>query len=239
MGLYTTLAVLAIAATFLVRRYDLYNREPPELLWSSAAWGAVVMWSMGWLEPWFIDDLVGRNDAVIVAIVAAGFEEFGKLLAVVCIALAAPKHFDDPMDGLVYGAMAGLGAAVEESVFFLDLFPPGGAWLPPSEVVRMAGHLVMGGIGSFGLGLWVCRHPWRRSVAIGGWATAVTIHFAFDWLVLTDAVEEGLRGLGTIAVMSVGLVAFGVAVVWGSSLSRAVFAPDSERGLWGWPFRRS
>jgi hypothetical protein len=47
---YLTLLACAAAASMLVLRYDLYEREPWPMLIAAAAVGATVMWSIGFLE---------------------------------------------------------------------------------------------------------------------------------------------------------------------------------------------
>jgi RsiW-degrading membrane proteinase PrsW (M82 family) len=238
MVLYGTLGLCAVLAALLVVRYDLHDREPPVLLAATVAWGAFLMWSLGYVETFVIDDLIGRSDVVVVAGVAAAFEEGAKLTAVLGVALLAREHFNDPVDGLVYGSMAGLGAALEESVFLLSLFPPDGPWLPAGEVVRLAGHLIMGGIGGFGLGPWRCGHPRRAAILAGTWLLAVAVHFGWDVLALLPGPGDGARIPGGMAVMLSGMVVFGILVARGSHMSARVFAPGQETSLWGWPFSR-
>lgn len=50
-------------------------------------------------------------------------EETTKTVLLVVIALAARRHFEGPLDGLVYGALIGAGFAFTENVLYL-----GGAW---------------------------------------------------------------------------------------------------------------
>src|SRR5690606_3183208 len=96
---------------------------------------------------------------------AAVTEELAKLAVVWAIALLWRRQFNDPMDGLIYGSFAGLGCAIEESVG-LHGWPTGAALLPLQEPIRLLGHLVMGGIGGFAVGLWRIRFaPWPVAVA--------------------------------------------------------------------------
>ena len=95
------------------------------------------------------------------ALVAGLTEEVGKLGCVLVIAFTMRRWFNDPLDGLVYGSMAGLGAAIEESVSLLASQAPSPDSLPPTEAVRLAGHLVMGGVTGFGAGALVRAHAAR------------------------------------------------------------------------------
>ncbi len=236
MSLYAAVCLSAFLAAVLVYRYDLYNREPGYMIALAAGLGFATMWLVAPAELWALG-LVESPKAE--AAVAAILEEAVRLAAVVVIALAFPRHFDDPMDGIVYGSIVGLGMAAEESLHFL---PAGGASekLFPLELVRLAGHLVMGGIGGFGVGIWRMRAPaWPRALALS-FSAAAALHFSWDWVALSATAGRRLpAGLAFLAaaIMLIGMAVYGALVVLGSRLSRAMFAPGSARSLWGFPFR--
>jgi RsiW-degrading membrane proteinase PrsW (M82 family) len=176
-----------------------------------------------------------------IAAVAALAEESLKLLVVVAVALLARREFDDPMDGVVYGSMAGLGAALEESVFYAGLSPARPALLPAAELVRLWAHVVLGGIVGFPLGFWRARRGRAAVAGLVGLVAASALHFGWDAVVLS--VPEGvtpsggqlLVGLG-VMLASVGL--YGKLVATASARSRLELAPASPLRLWGWPFVR-
>jgi RsiW-degrading membrane proteinase PrsW (M82 family) len=174
-----------------------------------------------------------------IAAVAAVQEELAKLAVVAIIAFVAPRQFNDPMDGLIYGSMAGLGMAVEESSYFLRHPPFAGTALPPTELVRICGHLVMGGIGGFPLGMARMRMKRWPSALVLCFGAAVGMHFAWDWdaLAAEDVVSPWRTGALVLLVLS-GLGLYGALVELGCGWSRQVFAPGSAERLWGWPFRR-
>ena len=118
MILYATLALCAAVTGVVVYRYDLYDREPWWLLGACSALAAGAMTTAGRLESLVFRNWPAPGDAAT-ALMAAAVEELAKLGVVAAIALVDRRDFNDPLDGLVYGSMAGLGAAVEESVAFL------------------------------------------------------------------------------------------------------------------------
>lgn len=152
--LYATLGASAALIGWLVVRYDLYEREPIGLLGIATGLGAAAMFGVGQLQLAVIRACHGAGERlgnVELALLAGTSEELAKLAVVALAAVWFRRAFNEPIDGLIYGSFAGLGAAVEESIAVLsDAMPL--AVLPAQEPVRLAGHLVMGGIGGFGVG---------------------------------------------------------------------------------------
>ncbi len=241
MLLYGTLILCAMTVGVIVYRYDLYDREPILILVLAAALGMGAMSLAGQAEAFWL--VRAGEDAAwnrwIVAALAGTHEELAKFLVVLAIALLFPRIFNDPMDGLVYGSFAGLGAAIDESITAVrDLGP--GEGLPASEVVRVLGHLVMGGIGGFGLGF-MRRRRWWPGAAAASFTAAAGLHFAWD-VVAVPANDAGVMSpgqrLGASAVMAAGLIAFAGMVSIGSRYSREAFGGE-RKALWGWPFIRA
>jgi RsiW-degrading membrane proteinase PrsW (M82 family) len=239
MILYLTLCLCAAGATAIVCKHDLYDREPMPLLGVAAFLGAGAMWLAGQIEMFTFQTGYFTNVYAIAA-VASLEEEFLKVLVVVLMALVARRHFNDPMDGLVYGSMSGLGMAVEESASYMSLLPSGSLLLPPEELVRVSGHLVMGGIGGCAVGWAMLRLKGWRIVTCVCFAAAVTLHFGWDWIVLSSA-DSGMPGATiwlSVSFMLSGLLLYGSVTAIASEKSRARFAPDRSSRLWGWPFKK-
>jgi RsiW-degrading membrane proteinase PrsW (M82 family) len=235
--LHAAVGFFALLALLLVYRYDLYNREPWAMLLLAVALGAVTMRVVEVVETFAIAYSEGPFG---LAAIAALVEELARLAVVGAIAVAFPRQFDDPMDGIVYGAIVGLGMAVEESLAHIG---PGheSLWGLPVELVRLLGHLVMGGIGGFGVGIARARLAgWPRALG-RSFAAAVLLHFLWDWVALSSAGGASLSPMLTFAgvvIMTGGMLLFGVRVELASRLSREQFDPGSTRTLWGWPFAR-
>jgi len=237
VSLYVAVCLSAFLAALLVYRYDLYNREPWYLVALAAGLGFATMRVVATTELWALG-FVEAHAAE--AAVAAILEEAARLAAVVAIAIAFPKKFDDPMDGIIYGSIVGLGMAAEESLFFLQARSAAELLRFPQELVRLLGHLVMGGIAGFGVGIGRMGTPgWRRALVLS-FSTAIALHFSWDWVALAaaerSAMSTGLTVLA-VAIMLAGIGIYGWLVLWGSRLSRATFAPASVRSLWGFPFK--
>ncbi len=190
--LYLTLAFCSLGIGLAVVRYDLYDREPWPLILGAIGLGALGMMASYYVEVGAIEFIHGRGlpfGYTGLAFLAGVVEEVFKALGVLVIVLAARRHFNDPLDGLIYGSFVGLGAAIEESAALIA----GQVHLrslPATEPVRLVGHLIMGGIGAFGLGLLTMRHSSAHIAAAGSLAAAVALHIAWD-LAAFDQLESG------------------------------------------------
>jgi RsiW-degrading membrane proteinase PrsW (M82 family) len=236
MALYFALGLCALLAALLVYRYDLYEREPWYMVVLAVVLGVVGMRVVGAVE---LVSLALVDSHIGVAALAALHEEAARLLIVIGIALIFQRQFNDPMDGIVYGSMVGLGMALEESFYLLGLLESPDMLLLPVEVVRLLGHLVMAGIVGFGVGLARTRSSGWPSMFVRCLVVAFFLHFLWDWIALaaTDAASlTPLQTLASIALMLFGIFFYGSLVVAGSKLSKQMFAPESTVVLWGWPF---
>jgi RsiW-degrading membrane proteinase PrsW (M82 family) len=236
MALYVAVVLSAFLASVLVYRYDLYNREPWSLLVLAAAAGAVGMHLVAGVELFTFRFFDGE---VIGSAIGALYEELTRLVLVGAIAVLFPKEFDDPMDGIIYGAIIGLGMGVEESFSLLNLMASPNVVMLPVELVRLCGHLVMGGICGFGFGIVRMRMAGGPRALCVSFAIAFALHFGWDWIALASPDGSSLtvvRTLLAIAIMLSGMIVFGMMVHLGSRLSRELLAPGSTRSLWGWPF---
>lgn len=241
MLIYITLGICAFFGVLLVYRYDLYDREPWWTLLITVALGAAGMWLIGIIEQRTLN-LFGPplRPPIIIATVAATHEELMRLAIVIALALMLPRIFNDPMDGLVYGSMAGVGMAIDESISFIAPEAEQLETLPPTELVRIFGHLVMGGITGFAIGMARMRMRRWPLALLGCLAASMSFHFLWDWIAFEarDAGAERMRWWQTsaaIALMLSSVMLYGMLVVLASDWSRAIFAPHSKARVWGWP----
>jgi RsiW-degrading membrane proteinase PrsW (M82 family) len=160
--------------------------------------------------------------------IAGAVEESFKFLLVVAVAFVFRREFNDPMDGLVYGAFAGLGMAVEESfhyVRFADL----GLETAGQEIVRLLAHHLMGGIAGFGVAMARLRLPRWRSVLAACLLASLILHALWD--TVSGLQLERLSGTGyseaaAISLMLGTILLFGALVLAGGRLSRDRFRPE-------------
>ncbi len=98
----------------------------PSRLWSAAAviWGATAATGCALLANQGLSALWAKGAGIAfasnwsAALSAPLNEEILKLCGVVMIVLAAPRVIRGPLDGMIYGALTGLGFQVTENLFY-------------------------------------------------------------------------------------------------------------------------
>lgn len=117
-----TPAVLYILPLLFLDRYD---PEPPWLIASAFAWGAIVSVVFSFIVNTAVGAVVGEvtrsGELAMIAsavISAPIFEELSKGIGVVILLIFFRKEFDDILDGIVYGGVIGLGFATVENVLY-------------------------------------------------------------------------------------------------------------------------
>lgn len=239
MFVYAVVLLCALGLAAMVYRYDMYEREPWYMLLLALVIGGAAGFGVGHLEDFTIHAIGSAAETTAgSAAIAATHEELAKLICVILIAQIFRKQFNDPMDGIIYGSFIGLGMAIEESLFYLSLeAAPNIA--SGREAVRLVLHLLMGGMGGFGLGMARFHmRLWPAALALF-FGCALAIHFCWDAVIpLTydDDVMAGLQQASAVALMVGSIVIYGTLVAVASRWSRAEFAADSAKRLWAWPF---
>lgn len=237
MAVYISLSLCALVAALLVYRYDMYEREPVYMLALALALGMGAGWTVGFAEDKTIALLGARGESVASqAAIAGSHEEAAKLLIVVGVALCFRRQFNDPMDGIIYGAFAGLGMGTEEAIFYVRLTEP--ETFEGHIPIRMVGHLLMGGIDGFALGMWRMKmRGWPAALA-ACLLTSFGLHFCWDFASMSAA-RSGPKTWQTVCAVGLmlsGMAIFGTLVVIAGRWSRDVFATGRPHHVWGWPF---
>jgi RsiW-degrading membrane proteinase PrsW (M82 family) len=118
---------LVVIPTFLLLGYfrarDL-NPEPARMLWKTFAYGVLICLLVAPVEMvimWAISPLSGSPylHGFAEALFGAAIpEESFKMLVLVLVCMRS-REFDEPMDGIVYGAVASLGFATFENIGYV------------------------------------------------------------------------------------------------------------------------
>ncbi len=187
---------LAIPYFFVILWLDRNEKEPPHLIASAFLWGAVMATAIscvvntlfGSIAQGIIGD-AAVSGQLTASISAPFIEELTKGAALLVIYLFFRKDFDNVMDGIVYGAIVGLGfAAFENFMYYVrtDNIAQALALTWMRGVVGSIGsHACYTAITGVGLGLFrvMRKGPLRYifpPMAIG---LAMFVHFAWNTFV--------------------------------------------------------
>lgn len=213
---------------------DRYEKEPVPLLLGLFGWGAIfaVAWSLIVETALGVGlFLVTGSEATVTlttgSITAPLVEEFLKGLALLVVWVAFRLEFDSYLDGIVYGAIIGLGFAATENalyIYTLGYLEEGWAGLATVSVLRIvlfgfqhAYYTAFTGLGFAAARL--SRRGWIRWLApLAGLTLAVLTHSFHNSLI---PIVGGLRGLALLTVADW--------IGWGVMLGVIVWALRRER----------
>lgn len=194
-------AVPTLVYVGLIYWVDRYEKEPLWLLTAAFLWGAIpsiiaaLIFNTLFSVPLYLlaGDAVG--EVLAASLIAPPVEESLKGLALLFIFFFWRNEIDSVLDGIIYGAMVGMGFAMVENVFyFVGVYMEGGAeaWginIVLRGVIFGLNHALFSSM--TGLGIAIARmttNPLLRVLApIGGWATAVFLHFLHNAAVSTSS----------------------------------------------------
>jgi protease PrsW len=207
--------VYAVPFWIFVRALDYMEREPPVLLATAFAWGGLVSTSIAINGSGALHDLLAKlvspefAAAWGPAVAGPAVEEIAKVLGVVAIVLVARTQVNSVLDGVVYGALVGLGfQVVEDIVYSVNAVVLAGRGDQVDPVIAtfflrgfLAGlwsHTLFGALAGAGVGYLVVRtdRVLRTRVAtaclavVGAWLC----HFLWNSPLLADG-----GGLGVLA----------------------------------------
>jgi RsiW-degrading membrane proteinase PrsW (M82 family) len=227
MPIFALMMVCAAALVVWVYHQDRFEKEPWWAVIVALACGFGMMWVLGQADDFAIPFFHLSRDRVFTkAATIALIEEGGKLLTVLLLAhVILRNQFNDPMDGLIYGRLAGLGMAVEESLLYLSLAPATLQTLG-IEIVRLFGHSLMGGIVGFAIGLGAQprgRREYHPRLVLLCLALSTTLHFAWNVVAYTRSPQLWARVL-PMGLMLLMMVTWRWFCAIAEARSRHVFA---------------
>ena len=191
-------AILSIPTTgfaiWVLRHLNRNQHEPWRLVLAAFGWGGVVAINLailleGPFDKLFVASLIpGPGQGLSGAWSAAFFEELPKGLALVLLYLVMRKSFDDVVDGILYGAMVGLGFNFVEGLGYMAAHGFVGQFYVRQILGLFTGHATYTAL--IGAGLGVARQQssfFRRAVAIlSGFIAAIAAHFLWDAVAMTS-----------------------------------------------------
>ena len=211
--------LLAVPFWYLVSELDFLEREPAALLTVAFAWGGLVATSVSIPGGTALDDLVAKLGSPHLAaawgaaISGPTVEESAKTLGVVAIVIVARAQINSVLDGVVYGAMVGLGfQIVEDIVYALAAVSLGGGddqvrpvivtFLVRGFLAGLWSHTLFSALAGAGIGYLVVRREHSRARRVGVAALAFLGAWASHVLWNSPLLSDGL-GNGTLALLGV------------------------------------
>src|SRR3954471_22948744 len=107
---YGMMIVCAAALVAWVYQHDRHEKEPWYAIALALMTGFAAMWIIGLVDDEalrLLPRLAGTHPGK--AALIAFIEEGGKLITIILFAVILAREFNDPMDGLIYGRLIGLG----------------------------------------------------------------------------------------------------------------------------------
>jgi RsiW-degrading membrane proteinase PrsW (M82 family) len=229
---------------------DRFEKEPLWLLALAFLWGAgpAALLSLGF-ELRLQELLVAQGGGLQAGLLGIGLgapliEETFKGVALLGLVWLFPREFDDVLDGIIYGAMIGLGFAMTENVFgyFVPILTGLGITAGLLNILMRAivfgtNHAFWTGITGAAVGYArLEKRPARRLLLpLGGWAIAVLVHSIHN-VAISTAQQAVCLSLGLGLLVNWGGVAL-LLLVAASALRRETrwieqgLAEEVESGL--------
>jgi RsiW-degrading membrane proteinase PrsW (M82 family) len=185
----------------LVLLLDRRTREPWTPLCASFLWGAAA----AALVAAAVNDALLATHALgdaVPKLLGPAVEEIAKASALLVVLAVWPGELNDPLDGIVYGALAGLGFAATENLGYYTLAAlQGGApgltralWL--RGLLQGLNHAAFTATAGAAVG-WAygtgARHPARAAIVVVGLALAVLVHAVWN-AVASETITQVLCG---------------------------------------------
>ena len=163
-------------------------------------------------------------DFLITVLIAPIVEETGKYL-VVRRTVYESVEFDEPVDGIVYAAAAGLGfATLENIIYVFSALETSIEFAIQTGLVRalisVPGHVLFSAMWGYALGrARFMPGPGRPAVILGGLVLAITMHALFNFLLYTTI------GFALLVLIVVPVLWFIVQRRIDESLSKSAYRP--------------
>jgi RsiW-degrading membrane proteinase PrsW (M82 family) len=229
-------ALYAVPFWWFIASMDFLEREPPLLMATAFAWGALVATTTAMPGNRAMLALLAKlvsPDYTMAwgpAMVSPIIEELLKALGLVMIVLVARKQINSVLDGMVYGALIGLGFQVVENVFYalnaVEMANSGDKVGPVVATFFLRGflaglwsHTLFSAVAGAGVAWFLVRTDKSlllRWAGLGvGFFLAWLVHFIWNSPLLADGLGKGGWGVLTgLLLKGIPALAMVMALLW-------------------------
>ncbi len=217
----TLLAAVSFPVLILVCFWlDRYEPEPASYRLAALGWGAVAAVMLSFLAEQFLFGLPGTNEFVAAAVGAPVVEELTKGLFFVAIIVFRRSEIGGLLDGIIYGALVGIGFAfVEDILYYLQSLQAGqlGVTFFLRGIMGPFAHPLFTAATGIGIGIAVSsRRPVVRVLApILGFLAGVLLHAIWNGSAFWEDGQGFLFAYG--AIMLPLLVVILAVAIWARS----------------------
>ena len=227
--LYSILAAVlpVILYVGLIYWADQYEKEPVWLLSAAFVWGAIpaallaLLFNTLFSLPFYF--IFSERSATLASggAIAPVVEEVTKGFVLFLILIVRRQELDSPLDGIIYGAMVGMGFAMVENVLYYTAYFSESGVAGWGELVLVRGvifglnHALYSSMTGLGIALARMSRSWlvRLGAPLLGLATAIILHavhnvsmFGGSWAAFLTGLTFGWGGvLLTIAIIVLSL----------------------------------
>ena len=223
---YVGLAVApGLAIIFFILNKDRYNREPTLNLILSFLFGAVSIVPAIFFEERFVAVIDGSMTGLAIFCygVVAFSEEFFKLVALRGYAYPQ-KSFDEPLDGIVYSVMVGMGFATIENINYVLRYADSGQGFligVQRMFLSVPAHATFAVIMGFFVGKAKFAKPSAKPLLILlGLVSAILFHGTYDFFLFIKAYSFAGQDLSEGLLIGGAVVSLVVAILLSRNLLR-------------------
>ncbi len=207
--------LMSLAWLVFVRRFDRAQPEPWWLVLATFALGGFSVIPAAFAEyflmsasPYLNPDvmtlggqLLGLLPALCVFTLVVGVSEEGSKFLGAWSLARHRREFDEPVDGIVYGAASALGFAAIENIKYFAVGRLGGPIIVARAFTSVPAHMFFGAVWGYAMGQKLVR---KRTSVLLYFLLAATFHGAFDTVLSIDGTQLiALVLLGILALLFV------------------------------------
>ena len=210
--------LLSMVWLIFVRRFDRAHPEPWWLVLATFALGGLSVIPAGFAEYFMMSaspylnpevmtfggQVLGFLPGLACFTVVVGFSEEGSKFLGAWSLARHRREFDEPIDGMVYGAASALGFAAVENVKYFAMGRLGGVLIVARLFLSVPGHMFFGALWGYAMGQKLVRKKTRVWLYL---LLAALLHGAFDTLLSIEGLALGalLLNLGLASLFVVFL----------------------------------